>query len=152
MNEPEIIEWHRDPFLISTDPDLLDIDVVHNYLSQQSYWSRDIPRATVEKSIMESLCFGLYLGTGQIGFGRVVSDYATVAYLGDIFIVERYRRRGLSKWLMECIKSHPSLQGLRRWILATRDAHGLYERFGYTPLKSPGNFMELHQPDIYKNN
>ena len=150
MKNPDIIIWTRDPYQISTDQDLLDIDAIHAYLSQQSYWSRGIPRETVERSIMQSLCFGLYLKNEQVGFGRVVSDYATVAYLADIFIVERYRGAGLSKWLMECIQLHPSLQGLRRWILATRDAHGLYQRYGFTPLKAPGNFMELHNPDVYQ--
>jgi GNAT superfamily N-acetyltransferase len=89
-------------------------------------------------------------GDRQIGFARVISDYATIAYLGDVFVLAEYRGRGLGKWLVECVLSHPQLQGLRRWILATRDAHGLYEKYGFTALKSPGIFMELHDPDVYR--
>lgn len=152
MNKPNHNEWARDQYRISTDNNLLDIDLIHLYLSQESYWAKDISREIVEKSIMGSLCFGVFHHEDQIGFGRVITDYATIAYLGDIFIIEQYRKQGLSKWLMECIQSHPSLQGMRRWMLATRDTHSLYEKYGFTPLKSPGNFMELHNPDAYRNN
>jgi GNAT superfamily N-acetyltransferase len=97
------------------------------------------------------LCFGVYYGNGaQVGFARVVSDFATVAYLGDVFVLESHRGRGLSKWMMECIMQHPALQNLRRWILLTRDAHGLYAQSGFTPVKAPERYMELHRPDVYE--
>jgi GNAT superfamily N-acetyltransferase len=95
------------------------------------------------------LCFALLDGDRQVGFARVISDHATIAYLGDVFVLPEYRGRGLAKWLVECVTSHSELQGLRRWILATSDAHGLYEKFGFTPLKNPGNFMERHDPTVY---
>ena len=144
------IEHHLGEFLISTDPARLDLDVIHGFLAN-CYWAKDIPREIVARSIEHSLCFGVYDGSGvQVGFARVVSDFATVAYLGDVFIIESHRGRGLSKWLMECITGHPSLQGLRRWILLTRDAHRLYAKFGFTPVKSPERYMELHRPDVYE--
>jgi len=145
-----IAEFHRGEYVISTDPERLDLDVIHEFLTN-CYWSQRIPREVVAKSIEHSLCFGIYHGSGeQVGFARVISDFATVAYLGDVFVLESHRGRGLSKWLMECIMQHPALQGLRRWILLTRDAHGLYSQFGFTPLKSAGSYMELHRPDVYK--
>jgi GNAT superfamily N-acetyltransferase len=106
----------------------------------------------VQKSIQNSLCFGLYRAKEQIGFARVISDFATIAYLGDVFVLPEFRGRGLSKWLMQCVCSHPELQNLRRWILVTGDAHGLYERFGFSQLAHPENFMERHHPDLYKAN
>ena len=140
----------RGAFLVSTDRALLDLDVIHGFLTN-CYWAKGIPRDVVERSIQHSLCFGIYDGSGaQVGFARVVSDFATVAYLGDVFVLESHRRQGLSKWMMECIMQHPSLQGLRRWILLTRDAHGLYAQFGFTPLKSAERYMELHRPDVYE--
>ena len=117
-----------------------------------SYWANGIPEDTVVKSLEHSLCFALLDGTRQVGFARVITDYATIAYLGDVFVVPEYRGRGLSKWLMECVLEHPQLQGLRRWVLATRDAHGLYQKFGFTPLNKPEIFMELHDPDVYRDN
>jgi N-acetylglutamate synthase-like GNAT family acetyltransferase len=130
------MDWRRDGFHISTDPAELDVAALHAYLSR-SYWAQGIPREVVERSVRHSLCFGLYeekeWSKRQVGFARVVSDRATFAYLGDVYVLEDYRGRGLSKWLMECIRTHPELQGLRRWSLATRDAHGLYGRFGFTP-------------------
>jgi GNAT superfamily N-acetyltransferase len=117
-----------------------------------SYWAKGISREIVTRSIEHSLCFGIYEGSGaQIGFARVVSDFATVAYLGDVFVLESHRGRGLSKWLMECVLEHPALQNLRRWILLTRDAHGLYSQFGFTPVKAPERYMELHRPNVYEN-
>jgi N-acetylglutamate synthase-like GNAT family acetyltransferase len=110
---------------------LLDIDVVHNYLSKESYWAPNVARQTVERSIEHSLCFGLYENNIQIGFARVITDKATFGYLADVFILEPYRGRGLSKWMVEVILAHPELQGLRRWLLVTRTAHGLYEQFGW---------------------
>jgi len=145
-----VIEYRRAEFLISTSRQRLDLDVIHGFLTN-SYWAKGISREIVERSIEHSLCFGIYEGSGaQVGFARVVSDFATVAYLGDVFVLESYRGRGLSKWLMECVVQHPALQNLRRWILLTRDAHGLYSQFGFTPVKAPERYMELHQPNVYK--
>lgn len=142
-------EWHRDRFTVSCDPARQDHAVIAQFLST-SYWASGIPPATVAKSLENSLSFGVFDGARQVGFARVISDRATIAYLGDVFILPEYRGLGLSKWLMECIVSHPDLQGLRRWILATRDAHGLYGKFGFTPLKSPEIFMERHDPGVYR--
>jgi GNAT superfamily N-acetyltransferase len=116
-----------------------------------SYWANGIPADTVVRSLEHSLCFALLAGDRQVGFARVISDFATIAYLGDVFVLPEYRGRGLAKWLMECVLGHPDLQGLRRWILATRDAHGLYQQLGFTPLKKPETFMERHDPDAYRN-
>ena len=144
-------EWRRGAYLVSTDPTRLQMDVIHGFLLT-SYWAKGIPRETVARSIEHSLCFGIYDGTGaQVGFARVVSDFATVAYLGDVFVLEAHRGRSLSKFLMECITRHPALQELRRWILLTRDAHGLYRKFGFTALKSADRYMELHRPDVYES-
>jgi N-acetylglutamate synthase-like GNAT family acetyltransferase len=148
---PEIVvESRRGEFVVSTDRARLDLDVIHEFLTN-CYWAKGIPRDVVRRSIEHSLCFGVYDGSGvQVGFARVVSDFATVAYLGDVFVLESHRRRGLSKWLMECIMQHAALHGLRRWILLTRDAHGLFEQFGFTPVKSPERYMELHRADVYE--
>jgi GNAT superfamily N-acetyltransferase len=146
----EAVEHRRGEYLVSTDPARLDLDVIHGFLTN-SYWAKGIPRDIVARSIEHSLCFGIYDGKGaQVGFARVVSDFATVAYLGDVFVIESHRGRGLSKWLMECVMRHPSLHGFRRWILLTRDAHGLYSQFGFTPVKSPERYMERHQPHVYE--
>ncbi len=142
-------EQSCDNFLISTNPSKIDVDAVHAYLVR-SYWAEGIPREVVERSIKWSLCFGVYDGAKQIGFARVITDRATYAYIGDVYILEEYRGKGLSKWLMLCIKGHPDLQGLRRWALATRDAHGLYKQFGFTELKAPERWMEITNPGIYK--
>jgi GNAT superfamily N-acetyltransferase len=142
-------QYHRDEFVISTDPARLDLEVIHGFLVG-CYWAEGIPRETVARSIQNSLCFGIYGPAKQIGFARVISDYATYAYLGDVFVLEEYRGRGLGKWLMECIMQHPRLQGLRRWSLVTRDAHALYARFGFTPLQSSERHMELHRPGLYR--
>jgi len=145
-----IVEHRRGEFVISTDPSRLDLDVIHGFLSN-CYWAKGIPREVVARSIEHCLCFGVYDGSGaQVGFARVVSDFATVAYLGDVFVLESHRGRGLSKWMMECIMQHPALQGLRRWILLTRDAHGLYAKFGFTPLQAPERYMELHNQAVYQ--
>ncbi|HEX6802114.1 MAG TPA: GNAT family N-acetyltransferase [Terriglobales bacterium] len=143
------LEYHRGGFTVTTDPNRLDEALIHGFLSQ-SYWAEGIPREVVARSIRNSLCFGVLQGAQQVGFARVITDYATFAYMADVFILEQYRGRGLAKFLMECITKHPELQGLRRWALATRDAHSLYAQFGFTPLAKPQNFMELHNPDIYK--
>lgn len=142
-------EYRKGDFIVSTDRELIDLDVVHEFLTQ-SYWAAGIPRDVVARSIENSLCFGLYVQSKQIGFARVITDYATFAYIGDVFVLESFRGRGLGRWLMECIMQHPRLQGLRRWSLVTRDAHGLYAHFGFEPLKKPQNYMELHRPDVYQ--
>ena len=150
VNPDTVVESRRGEFSISTDRARLDLDVTHGFLTN-CYWAKGIPREVVARSIEHSLCFGIYDGSGaQVGFARVVSDFATVAYLGDVFVLESHRGRGLSRWLMQCIVQHPALQNLRRWILLTRDAHGLYAQFGFTPVKSPERYMELHRPDVYE--
>ena len=138
-----VIEFKRGNYTISTDKSRLDEEVIRDFLANESYWARGIPMSRVHTSIENSLCFGLYDGDGQIGFARVISDCAVIAYLSDVFILERYRGRGLAKWLTECVLSHPDLQGLHRWVLVTEDAHGLYARYGFKPLSRPGTFMEL---------
>lgn len=140
-----------DNFLISTDPALLQVDVVHDYLSNHSYWAAKIPREIVVRAINNSLCFGVYEGNKQIGFARTVTDMATFAYLADVFILPAWRGKGLSKWLMETIQGHPELQGLRRWMLGTRDAHGLYEQFGWSRLNEDASsrIMQRYYKDIY---
>ncbi len=143
-------EYRRGEYVISTDLSRLDLNGIHEFLTN-CYWARGIPRDVVARSIEHSLCFGIYDSSGaQVGFARVISDFATVAYLGDVFVLESHRGRGLSKWMMECITEHPALQNLRRWILLTRDAHELYAKFGFTPLKSAEPYMELHRPDVYE--
>jgi GNAT superfamily N-acetyltransferase len=143
--------WSKGDYEISTDPARIEVVLVYEYLTN-SYWAKGIPAETVKKSIENSIAFGIYFGRQQVGFARVVSDLATFAYLADVFIVPNYRRRGLSRWLMECIVNHPDLQGLRRWMLATQDAHGLYARFGFTPLKRPDACLEKHDSEIYTRN
>ncbi|HEX2644399.1 MAG TPA: GNAT family N-acetyltransferase [Thermoanaerobaculia bacterium] len=133
---------------IDTDKSRLELEVIHGFLTT-SYWAKGIPRETVERSIEGSLCFGVYEGPRQVGFARVITDSATFAYLADVFILESHRGRGLSRRLMDAIVAHPSLQGLRRWMLATRDAHGLYSRYGFKPLAAPDRMMELHNPGVY---
>lgn len=135
---------------ISTDKARLDLDLVYRYLSEASTWAIGIPRATFDRSIEHSLCFGAYLGGQQVGFARVVSDFATFGNLVDVFVLPEYRGRGYSKRLMEAVLAHPQLQGLRRMTLATGDAHGLYAQFGFTPPARPQSMMERYFPDIYK--
>ncbi len=143
-------DWRRDDYVISTDRARLDLDVIHGFLST-SYWSTGIPRNVVARGIANSACFGIYHeGDGQVGFARVITDYASFGYLADVFVLEPHRGRGLSKWLMQCILAHPDLQGFRRWLLATRDANMLYEKFGFTPLHDPARFMQLWDPKVYQ--
>ena len=142
-------EARREDFFISTDPTLLNLGVIHDFLTR-SYWAKGISVEVVKRSMENSLCFGVYHNQQQVGFARIITDYATFAYLADVFIVEDYRGQGLSKWLMETIVAHPDLQGLRRWMLATRDAHELYRQYGFTDLASPERWMERHFPDVYK--
>ena len=136
-------------YLLSTDKNLLQTDVIHAFLSEKSYWAKDVPKNIVEKSLANSLCFGVYFNDTQVGFARVISDYATFAYLCDVFIVDEYRGKGLSKWLMEKIMQHPDLQNLRRFTLGTRDAHGLYRKFGFREPDNSCNNMEIRESDIY---
>lgn len=141
----------KNNFLISTDKEKLQPDVIHTYLSEESYWAKNISKQLVLKTIEGSYCFGMYditdntiAGGKQIGYARVVTDYATFGYLADVFILTSFRGMGLSKWLMQEIMNCPALQGFRRWMLATRDAHGLYEQFGFTPLPDPGRIMQYN--------
>jgi GNAT superfamily N-acetyltransferase len=143
------MEWQNGEFTISTDRARLQLDAIHNFLSEESYWARERTREQTEIAIKNSLPFGVYRGEDQIGFARVVTDYATFAYLGDVYILAEFRGRGLSKRLMDVIVNHPDLQGFRRWILATRDAHALYEKFGFSSLKFPERWMEKCAPNAY---
>ena len=144
-------EIHENGFLVSDDPTRLDFAVIHGFL-KDCYWSPGIPMDVVKRAAAGSLCFGAYEeATGrQVGFARVISDRATYAYLADVFVLEPFRGRGLSKLLMRTIGSHPELQGLRRWMLMTRDAHGLYGQFGFTPMKDPTRAMEKTDPDVHR--
>lgn len=144
-----IHEFKKDGYLISTDQTLLQFDVIHDFL-KTSYWSPEIPMNVVKRAAAGSITFGIYKESGeQVGYARVVSDCATFAYLADVFVLNSERGRGLSKWLMECILQLPELQELRRWTLATRDAHGLYAQFGFTPLDNPEVMMQIARPNIY---
>jgi GNAT superfamily N-acetyltransferase len=161
LNSEALMEYRRGEFLISTSRERLSLDVVYGFLTN-CYWAKGIPREVVARSIEHSLCFGIYDESprlakeasdgahAQVGFARVISDFATVAYLGDVFVLESHRGQGLSKWLMECVMKHPALQNLRRWILLTRDAHGLYSQFSFTPLQAPERYMEFHRPNVYE--
>jgi len=146
---PVLLEKVRPPFLVSNDPAKLDLEVIHGFLSS-SYWSPGIPLAVLQRAIAGSLCFGLYHHGSQIGFARIVTDHATFAYLCDVFVLEEYRGRGLGHWLIQTLTEHPDLQSLRRMVLVTRDAHGLYEKFGFSPLVRPEGYMELHRPNVYE--
>jgi len=141
--------WEQDGFTIDTDPARLDVAMIHDYLSRESYWATGIPLEIVRRSLEHSLNFGVYGGAEQVGFARVITDFATYAYVGDVFVLEAWRGRGLSKWLMRVIVEHPELQGFRRWSLLTRDAHGLYRQVGFTPLAAPERWMERRAPDVY---
>jgi GNAT superfamily N-acetyltransferase len=143
--------WQReDGYSVSDEAARLDRDYVHTWLSTQSYWARDLPRAVFERSVDGAMCFGIYAPDGgQVGFARCISDRATFGYLGDVFVDAAHRKRGLSKFLVETILGHPALQGFRRWSLVTSDAHSLYARFGFAPLAEPGKHMERHSPNVY---
>ena len=149
MTGGEIQEWRRGDFTISTDRSKLDHEAVHEFLAR-SYWAKGIPRSIVDRSIEGSLCFGLYEDGRQVGFARVITDFATFAYLADVYVLESHRRRGLAAWLMESILAHPDLAGLRRWMLVTRDAHGLYRKVGFQDLAHPERVMEMTFPGIYE--
>lgn len=142
-------QWQRGEFTISTDNARLDLELIHRFLST-SYWAAGRSVNTIRRSIENSISFGVYKGDQQAGFARVITDYATFAWIADVFILESFRGQGLSKWLMEVIISHPELQGFRRWVLATKDAHELYRRFGFTELKLPERWMERHDPGTHE--
>lgn len=148
---PTPIDVRRDGYRIRTDRAALDLDVIHGFLSRESYWARGISRERVERSLRESCCFGLFVeATGaMVGFARVITDYATFGYLGDVFVLPEHRGRGLSKWLVGEVLAHPELQDFRRFMLATRDAHSLYARFGFTAVDQPEMLMQIHRPDVY---
>lgn len=164
-NPGTLVERRSGGFLVSTDRSRLDLDVIHGFLTN-CYWSKGIPREIVARAIEHSLCFGVYdvgggksplspnaAGNGaprQVGFARVITDFATYAYIADVFVLETHRGHGLGKSLMQCITEHPMLQGLRRWSLSTLDAHGLYAQFGFTPPKFPDRYMEILRPNIYE--
>lgn len=143
-------EIHDGDLLISTDKTLLDRTLIYQFLSERSYWAQGIPMETMNRSIENSLCFGFYRAGRQVGFARVVTDCATFAWLADVFIVESARGQGLGKKLVPAILAHPQLQGLRRFMLGTRDAHGLYARFGFAPLEYVERFMQIQNLDCYK--
>jgi GNAT superfamily N-acetyltransferase len=143
------MELTRGEFTISTDRSRLQFDVIQKFLSEESYWASERTSEQTRRAIENSLCFGLYHNDIQIGFARVISDCATFAYVGDVFVLQEFRGQGLSRWLMETIVSHPELQGLRRWVLATRDAHGLYKQFEFEALRFPERWMERTAPDAY---
>lgn len=138
--------WQRGEYKISTDKGLLDIDVIHDFLNT-SYWAAGRSVETIRRSIDHSLSFGIYKGDRLVGFARVITDYATFAWIADVFVLEDHRGKGLSKWLMEVMIGHPELQGFRRWVLATKDAHELYTKFGFTLLTRPERWMERHDPN-----
>ncbi len=151
----DVYEYHDvlSDYKISTDPALLDMVSIHHYLSTTSYWAKGIPLDVVMRSVENSLCFGLYLHRQQVGFARVVTDKATFAYLADVYVLPPHRGKGLSKWMMQVIHAHPELQTLRRWLLATKDAHALYEQFGWTYFtpETAARFMQKHDPAVYEH-
>ena len=143
------MDFIKDGFTISTEKEKLDIDLIHSFLNR-TYWAEGISKEIIRRSIEGSLCFGVYENDKQVGFARMITDKTTFAYLADVFIIDEYRGLGLSKWLMEVIMSYPDLQGLRRMMLATRDAHELYKKFGFTQLNNVDRWMHIHHPDVYK--
>ncbi len=146
-------KYIQEGYEINTDPARLDLELIHRYLSEESYWAKNIPFETVKRSVAHSFCFGIYYNSQQVGFARLVTDRATFAYLGDVFVLPAHRGKGLSKSLLQAIHTHPDMQGLRRWLLATRDAHELYAQFGWKPFpdEQVSKFMQVHRPGIYDN-
>jgi GNAT superfamily N-acetyltransferase len=142
-------EFMRQPeYTVSTDQSRFDVEMIYAFLTS-CYWAQGVPRDVVQRSIENALCFGVFDGDAQVGFARVITDRATYAYIGDVFVLESHRGRGLGKRLMQAIMEHPELQGFRRWSLVTSDAHGLYEQFGFTTLSRPQDYMELRDLDVY---
>ena len=144
-------EWRRGDYLISTERERLDLRVVHDYLSRESYWAQGRSMEVVRRSVENSLPFGIYKGERQVGFGRVVTDYATFAWIADVFVLDEFRGQGLSKWLVEVMLAHPDLQGFRRWVLATKDAHELYRKYGFAELFKPERWMERPDPQMQES-
>ncbi|HEX9425367.1 MAG TPA: GNAT family N-acetyltransferase [Pyrinomonadaceae bacterium] len=151
MTEAGEREWQRGEYTISTDNNRLDIHTIHDFIANQSYWAQGRSTETTQRALDNSLNFGLYKHNLQIGFARVVTDYATFAWIADVFVLPDYRGRGLSKWLMEVILAHRELQAFRRWVLATKDAHSLYARFGFIPLHRPERWMERPDPNMQES-
>jgi len=145
----DIMTHTKDEFVLTTDKNLMNIAMIHQYLSKESYWAKDIPLALVEKSVNNSLNFGVFYKEKQIAYARVITDYSTIAYLGDVFVLPDFRGQGISKWLIKEITEHPALQGLRRWILLTADAHGLYNKYGWESIRQPEKWMERTQLNPY---
>ena len=141
-------EWRRGEYTISTDNQRLDLAIIHDFISNHSYWGRGRRIKTVQRSLDHSLNFGIFKKDQQVGFARVVTDFATFAWIADVFILEEHRGQGLAKWLMKSILSHPELQGFRRWVLATRDAHELYRKFGFQELRRPERWLERPDPQM----
>jgi GNAT superfamily N-acetyltransferase len=145
----QILNLKKGDFQLTTDANQMNLAVIHDFLANQSYWAKNIPFEIVKKAVENSLNFGLFQGETQVGYARVITDYATMAYLADVFVLPEYRGKGLSKWLMETIINHPDLQGFRRWILLTKDAHELYKQFGWKPVDNPALYMERWYPNRY---
>src|SRR5688572_16653181 len=148
MTEAPEQEWQRGEYTVSTDNNRLDIPTIHDFIANQSYWAQGRSIETLKRALDNSFNFGLYKTDQQIGFARVVTDYATFAWVADVFVLPVHRGKGLSRWLMELILSHPDLQGFRRWVLATKDAHSLYARFGFIALHRPERWMERPDPNM----
>jgi GNAT superfamily N-acetyltransferase len=144
-------EWKKGDLSISTDPQRLNLELIHDYLSNESYWAQGRALETVRRSIANSLSFGVYKKDQQIAFARVVTDYATFAWIADVFVLGEHRGQGIATWLMDTIVSHPQLQGFRRWVLSTRDAHELYKKFGFRELKRPERWMERPDPAMQES-
>lgn len=144
--------WYKDEFMISDEKAFLNAAYIHDYLSKKSYWAESIPMEIVKKSIEGSFCFGVYQKQKQVGFARVITDHATFGYIADVFIDENYRSHGLGKWLVETIMGHPELQGLRGWMLTTKDAHSLYAKFGFATIENSQRVMRKTNPDVYAKN
>ncbi len=140
-----IVTETNNGYLISTDKSKLNLDMIHQFLANESHWARNIPADRVKKSIENSLCFGLYFEDKQIGFARVISDYSTIAYLGDLFILKEHRGQGLSRWMLEVIMNHPDLSGLKRWILVSKEAHDVYQQYGWAMVARPVNWVEMQE-------
>jgi GNAT superfamily N-acetyltransferase len=144
------MEWQRDEYRVTDERSRMDLGVIHGFMAGESYWAAGIPEGVMARAVANSLCFGLFLRDRQVGFARVVTDRATFGYLCDVFVDRGHRGAGLGKWLVDCVLSHPDLQGLRRLCLVTRDAHELYKGFGFKPMPDATRYLELHRPDVYR--